>query len=154
LRGIGEAAAWRSPAEVFDGLAGAWRLERRISPAIRMDGEAQFATSADGTLAYEEQGTLTLADGTALPANRRYLFRRRPGGFAVFFAEETPRLFHEVALHDADAVLLGETEHLCTPDHYRSRYEFHPDGSFTIRHEVAGPRKDYVSLTHYARPAA
>jgi Family of unknown function (DUF6314) len=145
------AGNWGSPADVFGKLEGAWALDRQVAGTASMTGTAVFDPGKDGWLAYREQGQLRLTNGQAFEAERRYLFQPQPAGFAVFFMEEPPRLFHEVILMPVQRTLLGEAPHLCADDHYLSRYEFKPDGTFSIRHIVRGPRKDYRSDTMYRR---
>lgn len=108
--------------------------------------------AAHSTLHYREEGRLRLLDGRAFDAHREYLYQGRPGGFAVLFAEQPPRLFHETALRPGDdetSAWIGTAAHLCAADLYDSLYRFLADGSFTLRHTVRGPRKDYVSLTRF-----
>ena len=146
---------WGSPDSVFDRLAGEWSLQRNIEGQATMSGVATFTPLEAGTLKYREEGRIRLADGKEFDGHREYLFERAPGGFAVHFAETPPRLFHAIAVvregkGDGD-VLAGSATHLCTPDTYDSSYRFLPDGSFTIRHVVHGPRKDYLSETVFSR---
>jgi len=143
---------WGSPDTVFDRLAGEWRLQRTIEGQATMSGVARFTLlEAGGMLRYREEGRIRLADGKEFDGHREYIFERAPGGFEVHFAETPPRLFHAIAIvHDGDA-LAGSATHLCTPDTYDSSYRFLPDGSFTIRHVVQGPRKDYLSATVFTR---
>jgi uncharacterized protein DUF6314 len=88
-----------------------------------------------------------------LDAERRYIFEETENVFAVLFAETPPRLFHPIALEWIGRTLVGNGTHLCGDDHYDSRYEFHTDGTFTIRHAVTGPRKHYAVTTRYSRVA-
>jgi hypothetical protein len=142
---------WTTPDAVFDGLEGAWRLARTIEGQAAMAGIAVFTATAPGWLRYREEGRIRLADGKEFDGHREYLFERTPGGFSVHFAETPPRLFHAIAVaRDGDA-LAGSATHLCTPDTYDSSYRFLADGSFTIRHTVRGPRKDYLSATVFTR---
>lgn len=143
---------WRGADGVFAGLAGDWRIARNVSNVASLDGTASFTPTADDALAYAEQGTLRLADGQTFRAFRRYLFKPRSDGFAVFFADEPAKLFHAIALRREGGTLAGEGEHPCRNDLYRSRYEFHVDGSFTLTHVVKGPRYDYTMVTAYRRP--
>lgn len=131
-------------------LAGAWSFDRIIEGQATMQGRATFSPLDTESLAYREQGTLRLPNGTELQAEREYIFRKCEGGFDVFFKEEPPRLFHRISLHGA-AELTGDASHLCNLDTYRSSYSFWPDGQFTIRHVVSGPRKDYTMTTVYTR---
>ncbi len=147
---------WPDPGAVLDGLAGQWSLERvvegRDTNQASMLGIATFRRLESGFVAYREEGRLALPGGETFDAFRDYLFDRLPEGFAVFFAETPPRLFHEIRLERAAiGTLIGEAEHLCGQDHYATRYVFQPDGSFVVHHDVGGPRKDYVMATEYRR---
>jgi hypothetical protein len=142
--------AWRAPADVFAHLAGDWTLDRRADGRPLMAGQARFRGNPDGSLTYHEQGQAVLG-GASFAAERTYLYRQLPAGFAVFFAEHPPRLFHEIVLTGSGNALVGDARHLCNADLYLSRYEFYTDGTFSMRHDVSGPRKDYVLETTYCR---
>ena len=141
---------WGDASRVTERLAGSWSFDRVIEGQATMQGRATFTPLGEGSLAYREQGTLRLPNGTELQAEREYIFRTCESGFDVFFKEEPPRLFHRISLHGA-AELAGDASHLCNLDTYRSSYSFRPDGQFTIRHVVSGPRKDYTMTTVYTR---
>lgn len=128
---------------------GTWALERRIDDQASMTGVATITRREDGMLEYTESGRLRLADGQEFDAGRRYIFRPHPDGLTVLFAEEPPRLFHHVGLAEESGVLRGDAIHVCGNDCYKSAYAFLPDGSFIIRHEVSGPRKNYSMHTRY-----
>lgn len=150
--------AWGEPDRLLESLAGRWSLQRVVEGQDTnrgsMQGIATFRRLESGFMAYREEGRLLLSGGDAFDAFRDYLYDRIPGGFAVFFSETPPRLFHEIRLRDAGAdTLTGEAEHLCGQDHYTTRYLFQPDGSFVVRHDVRGPRKDYTMTTRYAPTA-
>jgi len=141
---------------VFDRLEGIWALERVIEGQASMTGTAVFAPRPDGRLRYREEGRVRLLDGRSFDAHRAYLFEGRPDGFAVFFAEEPPRLFHHIALDPGagnGVTWTGAAAHLCAADLYDSGYRFLADGRFIVRHAVRGPRKDYVTTTAFRRPA-
>ena len=144
-------ALWGTSETVFDGLEGAWDLDRVIEGKATMVGIARFTRLDAGQLKYREEGRIQLAEGQAFDGHREYVFARSPGGFSVFFAETPLRLFHDIAIvRDGDA-LIGSAGHLCVADQYDSRYTFLADGSFTIAHTVNGPRKDYLSRTVFRR---
>ena len=133
-------------------LIGRWSLERTIDGQASMRGTAGFEPTADDWIEYREEGELRLANGQRFDAERRYRYSELAGGFAVFFAETPARLFHEVTLERRPgSVLAGHASHLCARDHYRSEYLFAPDDSFSVRHEVRGPRKEYTISTVYRR---
>lgn len=145
---------WNSADAVFDGLEGTWDLVRTIEKQATMIGIAVFTPQHATMLKYREDGRIRLAGGKELDAHREYRFERAADGFAVYFEEEPLRLFHRIRIvRDTDA-LAGSATHLCTPDTYDSSYRFLVDGSFTIRHTVRGPRKDYVSTTAFKRRRA
>ena len=132
-------------------LIGAWALDRHVEGVATMSGTAVFEAGEPGWLAYREAGSLRLASGQSFHAERRYLFQPRSSGFAVFFAETPPRLFHDVVLGEERGLISGEAVHRCSPDYYRSRYTFRSDGTFSIHHSVSGPRKSYSMDTLYRR---
>jgi hypothetical protein len=145
---------WDHADAVFDGLEGTWDLVRTIENQATMTGIAVFAPQLGTMLKYREDGRIRLADGKEFSAHREYRFERDSGGFAVYFEEEPPRLFHRIRIvRDANA-LAGSATHLCAPDIYDSSYRFLVDGSFTIQHAVRGPRKEYVSTTVFKRRSA
>ncbi|QPF92636.1 DUF6314 family protein [Bradyrhizobium commune] len=147
--------AWRDALDVMTRFVGSWSFDRVIEGQATMRGIAVFTPLDTERLVYREQGDLTLANGTALQAEREYIFASRDGGFEVFFKENPPRLFHVISL---SASLRGEPSgsagHLCNRDYYQSTYSFLADGRFVIRHVVSGPRKDYTMVTTYTRLAA
>jgi hypothetical protein len=135
-------------------LEGVWAFQRSIDSGASIVGTAVFIGRDNGRFDYAEHGQLTLANGDRLDAERRYIFKKGAEGFTVLFAETPPRLFHCIALVRHGANLVGAATHLCAHDRYDSRYEFHPDGSFIVKHRVRGPRKRYVITTQYSREAA
>ncbi len=142
---------WGDADALFDRLEGAWDLRRTIENQATMTGVATFRREDPDAMEYREEGRVRLATGQAFDAHREYRFERVPHGFSVCFPEEPPRLFHRIELmRDGDA-LAGSATHLCSPDLYSSNYRFLADGTFAIRHEVRGPRKDYVSATVFRR---
>jgi hypothetical protein len=140
---------WGTPGAVFDALNGAWKFERVIEGKASMTGTARFSLLERGVLGYREEGRVRLADGQEFAAHREYLFARTAKGFEVLFAEEPPRLFHEIALVRDGRELVGTATHQCSDDRYLSSYRFVEGGSFVIRHQVEGPRKDYTSTTEF-----
>jgi Family of unknown function (DUF6314) len=147
-----ETDRWGDTSGVTKKLAGSWSFDRVIEGQATMRGIATFTALERDSLAYREQGELRLLNGTELRAEREYIFSRSDRGFEVFFKENPPRLFHEIALANrAGRGMSGDATHLCNLDTYRSTYMFLPDGRFVIRHVVSGPRKDYTMTTTYSR---
>jgi hypothetical protein len=116
-----------------------------------MIGTATFTGRGRGRFDYAERGELKLTNGRRLDAERHYLLEETADGFTVWFAEAPPRLFHRIALRWTGQALVGAGQHLCGDDRYDSRYAFCADGSFSVHHAVAGPRKDYAIETRYRR---
>jgi hypothetical protein len=138
--------------KVLDDLLGSWRLDRLIEGHATMRGQAAFTPAGEARLHYREDGRLVLNNGSEFDAAREYIFAPRAHGFSVLFQEKPPRLFHDVTLVAGQGgEWLGEADHPCGEDHYRSFYRFLPDGRFVIRHVVTGPRKGYTIVTNYSR---
>lgn len=116
-----------------------------------MSGEASFEWGGSQCLLYKERGRIQLKSGTTHDAHRSYIYTRLPDGFSIWFADAQPRLFHEVHLYQDGACWVADATHLCGDDTYVTFYRFAPDGSFFVRHDVAGPRKSYVSTTRFVR---
>jgi len=143
---------WGKASDITKKLVGSWSFNRVIESQATMQGIAIFRPLGGGRLAYREQGDLKLANGTTVQAEREYIFSDSDGGFRVFFREDPPRLFHEISLcASAGGGLSGGAGHRCRHDDYQSAYTFLPDGTFTVRHVVSGPSKDYTMNTTYTR---
>lgn len=143
---------WGGASDVTKKLVGSWSLNRVIEGQATMQGIATFTPLDEGRLAYREHGSLKLANGITVQAEREYVFSGGDGGFKVFIREDPPRLFHEVLLSaSSGGELSGHARHFCKPDEYQSAYMFMPDGTFVVRHAVSGPRKDYTMTTTYMR---
>jgi len=97
-----------------------------------MAGTVAFSASLDGSLAYLERGRLRFDDRREYDAERKYVYTARPLGFAVFFAETSLRLFHEVELKASSAGLSGRAVHLCAADFYEGTYGVLTDGRMVI----------------------
>jgi hypothetical protein len=147
---LDQRSRWDHADAVLANLSGRWSFDRIIEGHGAMKGVAAF-TPVDGSrLAYREQGNLKLINGTELQAEREYVYEVRQGGFDVYFNEKPLRLFQAISLSRRDgSEYVGQADHLCGPDLYRSTYVFYP-GGFMIRHAVHGPRKDYTMVTTYS----
>ncbi len=105
----------------------------------------------DGRVAYRESGELLLECGQSLRAEQRYVYETMEDGFAVSF-HTTGELFQRVVFAAcAGDGWKGSASHSCKADVYDSEYVFRRDGMFVVRHEVRGPKKDYVIRTEYRR---
>lgn len=142
----GRVAAGLGPGDLRD-FAGSWLLRRVIADARagaegRMEGQAIFRADRDG-LVCDEEGQLSYGGGAALVATRRYLWRSPARRWiAVSFADGRP--FHGFALGAS-----AEAVHICGPDRYEVCYDFTRWPDWRAVWRVAGPRKDYVSVTDY-----
>ena len=108
-----------------------------------MEGEARFTGEAPD-LVYHEAGDLRLGTGPVLRAERRYLWHFGEGRVTVRF--EDGRAFHAFPL-TAEA---EGSDHPCGEDLYRVTYDFRDWPRWRATWEVAGPRKDYTSISDYA----
>lgn len=136
---------------IFDMLAGTWSYKRVISNYGTIDGKSVFALTEPDVLAYTEKGLLHLTDGPVLEAHQEYVYRLEDGDrLAVYFRDG--RFFHEVSL--ADDGRTGTGDHLCKLDFYQAAYRFEGPEAFTVTYNVKGPKKDYVSETHFIKLAA
>ncbi len=131
-------------------FTGEWRVTRDIAhadgAAAKFEGRARFVQ--DGAKAvYSETGTLRLATGESIKAERRYLWAEdQIGTLQVFF--EDGRHFHEISAEETVA------EHWCGPDTYHVTYDFGDWPSWSSVWRVKGPRKDYCMTSHYWRTLA
>ena len=134
--------------ERLGALAGRWRTIRAIRHS---DGtRARFAGLTewrpDGrVLRCTEAGWLTQG-GARFEARRVTLWRAGPAGIEVTFADHRP--FHVVGNGVRPAA-----RHDCPPDVYALAYDFTGWPRWSVRWQVAGPRKAYRALTRY-RPDA
>ncbi|SDX97392.1 DUF6314 family protein [Citreimonas salinaria] len=121
---------------------GSWRLERQIrhgdGSVARFDGRAEWRAEGGGALCLET-GTLTLPDGVAVQAERRYLWDE-----ALQVRFQDGRFFHAVP------PLGGRVAHDCPPDRYEATYDFAEWPRWRCTWRVRGPRKDYAMHGLYA----
>jgi hypothetical protein len=139
--------------EIFEALAGQWRLERTFSPGLgTMTGTARFRPVRDGVLHYREDGRVTFANGHTGDAFREYHYLLDPDGtIRVCYVEPNTfgRTLH--ALHLDGTVTEAVATHLCGADTYVGRYAFALPDRFTIDMDVSGPAKDYSTHTVFER---
>lgn len=135
---------------MFSGLGdfeGLWQLVRRIeqddAPDADLRGTATLHPNEAG-MSYREAGRLRVGDQPPINAERRYIWRSRPGGvIEVLFEDGRP--FHRIDPDDP------QDRHWCDPDMYAVSYDFSawPDWSSTW--QVRGPRKSYRMVSEYRR---
>lgn len=128
---------------VLADFAGTWQVQRQITPHVGTP--AQFAgqavwSRADGGMRYVETGLMTLASHPPMQAEQRYFWA---DDLAVFF--DDGRFFHQIPAAG------GQVAHWCAPDRYTGTYDFAGWPRFQITWDVTGPRKNYRSVTEYAR---
>lgn len=111
-------------------------------------GEAAFEAQAADQLIYRETGTLTLATGAQMMAQRSYRWVFDRDAVAVMF--DDGRAFHSFVPSGHAA----GTDHPCGDDFYTVRYDFTLWPCWRAVWTVTGPRKNYVSVTQYARISA
>ncbi|MEL6571407.1 MAG: DUF6314 family protein [Pseudomonadota bacterium] len=130
-------------------FVGTWRLERHLDDRSgQMDGDlrgqAVFTEIPSSRLSYAETGTLALARGGTLVAERRYRWQWRDQEVVVFFNDGAP--FHNFS---PKGLVAGST-HLCGEDTYNVTYDFRGWPHWTATWDVTGPRKNYTSHSAYA----
>ncbi len=128
---------------------GRWRIAReitdfRILESGTLEGEATFI-QAEGKLNYSERGTLRFAGGAPVLAERRYRWVFDEDNVHVTHDDDTP--FHSFSRVGAPVA----TPHLCGDDMYRGTYSFVRFPDWQVTWTVKGPRKNYRSVTRYAR---
>lgn len=117
---------------------------------------------------YIESGTFTTSAGLRMDASRRYVYRysELSDELSIWFVKpendfEVDYLFHNLNFAKPEesrkeGTCVARADHLCVKDMYWTEYRLPIKGvalpSFSIRHTVKGPDKDYVSMTEYARP--
>ncbi len=116
-----------------------------------MTGQAEFTSVSETEYHYTEQGVLTLDHGEEImDVKRSYDYRFEDCVIQIYYADgpDNGKLFQTLEFkNDIEAV----AEHLCGEDLYKSQYVFDLPDSFIIKHEVQGPKKDYVSETKYTK---
>jgi len=119
---------------------GQWQVERTIVQADgtrgRFVGTVRFTPQGPGTLAYREEGTITLGTGPALQAGRSYIWKE---GLHVLFDDGRP--FHRIPAQG------GTSIHICPPDTYKVGYDFSRWPEWTATWDVSGPRKSYRTVS-------
>jgi Family of unknown function (DUF6314) len=137
--------------DFFGMLLGRWNFAREIAGHGSMKGTAVFELASEGRAEYFEFGELALKTGERLRAERRYVYEALDGGFKVRF-HETGEIFERAVFVEQErGGWKASANHLCDKDLYESEYCFPMDGTFTVRHEVRGPKKDYLIRTIYRR---
>ncbi|WP_337997304.1 DUF6314 family protein [Oleispirillum naphthae] len=141
---------------VFALLLGNWMIERDIRPKGSFSGTASFLSTGDATMAYAEEGTLTLNDGATMLGERRHTYRLHEDGIEVLFADgpNTGEHFVDILFPsdpEADWPLCSGDTHYCLKDTYKAMFCFDTEDEFSITYTVCGPEKDYVSHSVYRR---
>jgi hypothetical protein len=150
----GDVGEFRPVPDVLLYLAGGWRLERSVRDLASADegtftGTTTFSPllgSGPLGLLHHESGTF-LWRGVARPAERtlHFLPSAAPGTADVRFADGRP--FHDLNLTSG----LWITDHPCSADLYRGEFTVLDADHWRTVWRVAGPAKDLVLTTDYAR---
>ena len=128
---------------------GRWTISRRIEDRHarqigHLSGTVLFAWNSS-VLIYTEAGELRLPDQPGLATQREYLWQAEGSSVNVSFPDGTP--FHRFRLSCSEA----RASHWCDPDRYDVWYDFSNWPDWTAIWTVRGPKKDYVSVTHFQR---
>ena len=162
---------------IFEGTANFLpRRDERNSPYSSSNGtDCAISDAYDYEYLYSESGTFTLSNNPEmkLEAKKSYIYRYEEERqvVSVWFVKggqawTADNLFHEISDFDGVAPTISSrsasarasgSRHLCGPDTYNTSYLFSflnsgPDlERFTIKYQVEGPRKNYVSEATYER---
>jgi len=143
---------------------GQWQFTRTMHSADggligNAEGVAHFqAQAGDKSLQYQESGHLHLAvDARVIAFSRRfdYQFSPQQDLLHVLFADGPQQgQSYQYYCYDSQLhALLSLQTHVCARDHYDGLYQFIDEGRFDLHTRIEGPHKDYVLVTHFARPA-
>lgn len=129
---------------------GCWQIAREITDAragsvSHFSGTAEIAPDEDRWL-YSETGTLVMAHGLKMQAERRYIWKPDATGIDIFFADS--RFFHRLALGPT-----AQASHWCDPDTYEVTYALDAWPLWHSLWRVQGPRKNYAMRSRYTRAA-
>lgn len=135
-------------AAVLEQFAGRWELAREVrdhltGQTLAFAGRAELRADGEG-LRYREEGVWQDGPMAGLTGSRIYLWRAGAGGIEVLHEDGRP--FHHFLPGDG-----AEASHHCPPDRYDVRYGLDLPGGWSATWRVTGPRKDYISITRYAR---
>ena len=161
--GLGTAAA------LFAGLQGTWVFERRIAnrlpePSCSVEGAASFELmpqEVQGRVScvYSEEGALRMGEVSRKCRQQyRYEVEEAAGALRVFFITglSAGKHFHDLQFSVENGKWAARGHHPCVDDTYAVEYQFSFQGcylsSFSIKYDVAGPHKDYTSMTTFRRP--
>jgi len=131
-------------------FVGLWQLSRVIADRLSdqagtLMGTARFDSVGAGALAYEEAGKLRFGTAPEMEATRRYHWQFGQDAVDIHF--DNGAAFHSfVPSGHAQG-----TDHPCGDDFYQVRYDFTNWPEWQATWHVAGPRKDYVSVSRYWR---
>jgi tRNA A64-2'-O-ribosylphosphate transferase len=153
-----------------DGLAG------RVTGTTTFIGRTPTSDIAQAEYLYREEGVFNTGPGIQMTVNRRWIWRlekvnegdKEPPSMSIHFVkadgETEDYLYNRLPVlreqtgsgsDGAMKCLLVDAEHPCGRDFYVSKYEFYlRDGKlekWSVKHEVKGPAKDYVSTTLHER---
>lgn len=137
--------------KVFQALDGMWKIDRIIKPGGVMTGQVEFRPVSETQYHYTEQGRLTTEAGNVIEdVTRAYIYKFENNTIQIYYADgpDNGALFQTLNFIDKSC---ATAEHFCGQDLYKSEYQFNFADSFTIRHIVTGPKKDYVSETVFTR---
>lgn len=144
---------------VFQQLRGRWKLSRTITDRLTAtvmigEGSASFLSAGKDAaiLHYREDLKVSFPDGLTTDAYREYLYKLEAGKIHVYFhgGPDTGKFFYELKFA-IDTPKTAAGSHLCISDLYNASYVLHSDNYFEIYYEVKGPKKNYLSQSHYER---
>ena len=145
--------------DIFELLAGTWRLYRSIPGTGYLCGYAIFepSTASPDELLYSENGIFYFNNGKSLEASKKYTYRLESDD--IFVYDNTDTLFHKFGVNESTHDLNGEkcftfnSFHLSSEAEFHISYDFNLNNNqeFSIIHDVKSLATDYVSKTRFKK---
>ena len=140
----------------FQGLRGRWDLNRTITEPNQTStfmGTALFTAETPTTYFYEENGTLSFADGTTLAGTQNYAYHWHGDTLSIDFRDRVRhgQRYVDLVFHQQGDHFVAAATHACAPDLYQHHMTWISATAFTTEITVKGPRKNYVMKSTYGR---
>lgn len=150
---------------IFRKLIGRWKFTRLIDNSLTqessiVEGIATFVPNSvtEDLLNYSEAGTWILPTQQRIDVSKEYAYKlnHQADSIDVYdaHAQKTLALLFSLGIKQTSGCSLGaSSHHQCAKDSYNATISFVSEAfdTFSIRYDVVGPHKKYVSTTTYSR---
>jgi hypothetical protein len=128
-------------------IIGTWNLQRKISNQLPIIGTAVIHSINEFTVSYQEEVLTPLLKGKVIKGTQEYRLEKNSDFLEIFFCNglNAGQIFQRFLFNASQS----KSIHICAKDQYRSTWIWLNEESFQLKHEVKGPRKDYVMITNY-----